>query len=69
MTVVGNEASSIDSCVHVHHPLVSAVSAAADKASSSEERSRTVGRESWRRSVKASAVNSHHYKRQVVTFY
>lgn len=46
--------------------LKSAVSTTADKASSSEERSRAVGSESWARSVKASAVNSHHYKRQFV---
>ena len=46
--------------------LISTVSAATNKASASEERSRAVGRESWGASVKASAVNSHHYKRRIV---
>ena len=50
--------------IRIH--LVSAVSTAADEASASEEWSRSESRKSWSASVKASAVNSHDYKRQIV---
>lgn len=53
--------------IRIIRHLISAVPTAANEASASEERSRSVGRESWSAAVKASAVNSHHYKRQVVT--
>jgi len=44
------------------------VASAAEGASTSEERSRAVSGKSWGASVKASAVNSHYYKRQIVRY-
>ncbi len=48
--------------------LISAVAAAANEASSSEERSRAISRENGGTSVKASAVNTHDYKRRIVRY-
>jgi hypothetical protein len=53
--------------IRIH--LISAVSATANEASASEEGSRSVRRESWSAAVKASAVNSHDYKRQIVRYH